>query len=375
MNVSVIGTRGFPLIEGGVEKHCEALYPLLRNDIEITVYRRKPYVNNGYKYDNIKFIDLPSTQIKGFETVFHSLLATLHALINKPDVVHYHNIGPAMFSPLLKIRRIPVVLTYHSPNYEHKKWGFFAKTLLKTSEKIAINFSDKIIFVNKFQMQKYSAEIQKKSVYIPNGIKEPVFSENHNYLDDIGVKRGKYVLSVGRITPEKGFDILIKAFRKSAPKGYKLVIAGGVEFENGYMKELKELSKDIPVIFTGYVHGDDLAQLYTNAALYVLASRNEGFPLVLLEAMSYGLDVIVSDIPASHLIRLESEDYFPCGEEDCLSEKLTDKLKDPHMRSYDLRAYRWDKAALDVADICDHAMSFESGRLYRRQLYENFNDK
>ena len=359
MNVSVIGTRGFPLIEGGVEKHCEALYPLLRNDIEITVYRRKPYVNNGYKYDNIKFIDLPSTQIKGFETVFHSLLATLHALINKPDVVHYHNIGPAMFSPLLKIRRIPVVLTYHSPNYEHKKWGFFAKALLKTSEKIALNFSNKIIFVNKFQMQKYSAEIQKKSVYIPNGIKEPVFSKNHNYLDNIGVERGKYVLSVGRITPEKGFDTLINAFRKSAPEGYKLVIAGGVEFENGYMKELKELSKDIPVIFTGYVYGDNLAQLYTNAALYVLASRNEGFPLVLLEAMSYKLDILTSDISAAHLVKLKGEDYFARGDYKALSRKIDEKLNKPKRRKYDLMEYDWNLIANRVSKIYDGAFALK----------------
>ena len=133
MKVCVIGTRGFPFIQGGVEKHCEMLYPQLKN-VEVTVFRRKPYVTDSSEYENIKFIDLPSTKIKGFEAVLHSLLASIYAIWIKPDVVHFHNIGPALFSPLIKIFSIPVVLTYHSPNYEHKKWGKLARMILKFSE-------------------------------------------------------------------------------------------------------------------------------------------------------------------------------------------------------------------------------------------------
>lgn len=119
MKISVLGTRGFPKIQGGVEKHCESLYPLFNAKYQITVYRRKPYVNSDKTYPNIKFIDLPSTKIKGFEAVFHSFLATLSACFGKSDVVHIHNIGPALFAPLLRLSGKKVVLTYHSPNYEH----------------------------------------------------------------------------------------------------------------------------------------------------------------------------------------------------------------------------------------------------------------
>jgi len=258
-----------------VEKHCESLYPRMNEDI--TVIRRKPYVTEkcmaASNYDNIKFIDLPSTTIKGFEAVYHSYLATRKAIKLRPDVVHIHNIGPALFSGILARKGIPVVLTYHSPNYEHSKWGGFAKRLLLYSEKVALKNSSKIIFVNRFQMEKYSEEIRKKSVYIPNGIAEPAFATSTDYLESIGVEPGKYVLAVGRITPEKGFDTLVKGFRVAKHDGYRLVIAGGVEFESGYMKELKKLAGD-DVVFTGYVFGDKLNQLYTNAALYVLSSNN-----------------------------------------------------------------------------------------------------
>lgn len=352
MKICVMGLRGFPLVEGGVEKHCEYLYPLMRDDMDITVFRRKSYIITDASYKHIKFIDLPSTRIKGLETIIYSFLATRRIIRMKPDVVHIHNIGPALFSGIITKKGIPVVLTYHSPNYEHSKWGGFAKKLLIHSEKIALKNAKQIIFVNQFQMEKYPEEVKKKSVYIPNGICEPVLTHNREYLNEIGVKSGEYILAVGRITPEKGFDTLIKGFRRSKHGGYKLVIAGGVEFESRYMEELKRLGgKDI--IFTGYVYGDKLVQLYSNAALYVLASNNEGFPLVLLEAMSYGLDVLVSDIPATHLIKLNEDDYFRCGDDKTLSKKISERVKGYRKRSYELHDYNWNVIAEKTMNVFD----------------------
>ena len=349
MKVCVFGTRGFPYIEGGVEKHCESLYPLLGEDIEIIVFRRKPYVKNNGEYDNIQFVDLPSTKIKGFEALLHSFLATVYSVFMRPDAVHIHNIGPALFAPILKLFSIPVILTYHSPNYEHKKWGNLARKLLRFCESVALKYSDKIIFVNSFQMQKYPRNICDKSVYIPNGIHMPTVSGKDDYLQELGLEREKYILSVGRITPEKGFHTLIEAFKTLKDSGYKLVIAGGVEFENSYMKELQYLSEDVPMVFTGYVFGESLAQLYAHAALFVLASENEGFPLVLLEAMSYGRNLLVSDIPATHLVKLEESDYFPKGDSEILSRKIQEKLKESPAKNYDLTKYSWEEAAKQVS--------------------------
>ena len=353
MKICIIGTRGFPKIQGGVEKHCEALYvniAKLYNAIDIFVFRRKPYIVSTPDYNKLHFIDLPSTQIKGVETVIHSFFSTWVSIIKRADIIHYHNIGPALFSPLAKLFGIKVVLTYHSANYEHKKWGRFARLVLKLSEKIAFIFSDKIIFVNKFQMEKSSPKFKNKYVYIPNGIPKIKLSEKIDFIQKLGLQKKKYILAVGRITPEKGFDILIKAF-SHLNTDYKLVIAGGVETERSYYKELQNMGPSERVVFTGYTFGDDLCQLYSNAALFVLSSRNEGFPIVLLEAMAYKLDVLVSDIPATHLVDLDRNDYFELDKEGSLEKKILDKLQNIKSRNYNLVDFDWSKIANQVYDI------------------------
>ena len=352
MKICVVGTRGFPEIQGGVEKHCEALYTTMctKLDIKVIVFRRKPYAKTSPYYKNIQFIDLPSTKIKGIETILHSLLATCVSILQKPDIIHFHNIGPAMFSPLVKLFGIKVVLTYHSANYEHKKWGKFAKLLLRISEKIALTYSDSIIFVNKFQLQKSMPKYNKKYVYIPNGIPNIQPSIKTNFIQSLGLESKKYILAVGRITPEKGFDILIKAFAKINTK-YKLVIAGGVETEANYYKELKSMISPDRIIFSGYTTGENLNQLYSNAAFFILSSRNEGFPIVLLEAMAYQLDVLVSDIPATHLVKLEENDYFRLDDENSLINGITYKIQNITRREYDLSHFNWQTIAKEVYTI------------------------
>ena len=144
---------------------------------------------------------------------------------------------------------------------------------------------------------------------------------------------------------------MIRAFCLASTEEYKLVIAGGVEFESGYMEELRNLSNGLPVIFTGYVYGDTLAQLYSNAALFVLASENEGFPLVLLEAMSYSRNVLVSDIPATHLVKLPENAYFPVGDTNVLASKIKEELSNPKEVRFDLSEYNWLYIAQQVSNI------------------------
>lgn len=92
------------MIQGGVEKHCESLYPLFDGSIDFVVFRRKPYVNSSMTYSNIRFIDLPSTKIKGVETIFHSFLAIIASIFHKPDIVHIHNIVASfVFSSIASI--------------------------------------------------------------------------------------------------------------------------------------------------------------------------------------------------------------------------------------------------------------------------------
>ncbi|EKN05750.1 hypothetical protein HMPREF1077_03731 [Parabacteroides johnsonii CL02T12C29] len=305
-------------------------------------------------YSNIRFIDLPSTKIKGVETIFHSFLAIIASIFHKPDIVHIHNIGPALFSPLLHLFGIKIVLTYHSPNYEHDKWGILAKCLLRLSEKIAISASDSILFVNKFQMEKMRksfVSICSKSYYVPNGIPAVIPTKNTDYIKSLGLSPEKYIIGVGRITPEKGFDLLIRSFESMQNNDFKLVIVGGVETESNYFRKLKESIKTDKIIFTGYIYGEKLNQVYSHAALYVLSSYNEGFPLVLLEAMKYNLDVLVSDIPATHLVTLDNQDYFKVGNASDLSLMLQAKIKSVRKRYYDLSEFDWRKIAKQVTEI------------------------
>ena len=219
MKIAVIGTRGFPGIQGGVEVHSENLYTRMK-DVTLRIYRRKPYINerSNKAYPGISYIDLPSTRVKGLEALLHTLISVMHIIFHRVDVVHIHNIGPGLFTPVLKLFGFKVVVTYHSPNYEHKKWGWFARNLLRFGEYLSLNFADKIIFVNRAQMQKFQDKIFTKSLYIANGITPQERSEKSDYIDSIGLTKGEYILSVGRLTPEKGFEYLVSPFTIFAQK-------------------------------------------------------------------------------------------------------------------------------------------------------------
>lgn len=355
MKISVFGTRGFPGIQGGVEKHCENLYSQMPSEFKFTVFRRKAYLNakSTIQYDNIRFIDIVSTKVKGFETFFHSFICTLYCLFQRPDIIHVHNIGPGIFIPILKLFKLKVVLTYHSPNYEHKKWGKFAKLILKIGELFSIHGADIIIFVNQNQKDKYPYKIQQKSYFIPNGIIRQAVSNKKDYIKKLELTPQKYIFTVGRITEEKGFDYLIEAYAASAIKSsYKLVIAGGVDHNSSFAKTIEEKAIQHGVILTGYTEGEQLQQLYSHARLFILPSYNEGFPLVLLEAINYKLPILASDIPGNKQIKLPQAAYFAVGDKEQVREKLEHELnKEFTSCSYNQIVFTWKEISLQVCDI------------------------
>ncbi len=352
MKIAVIGIRGLPGVQGGVERHCENIYPRFGNDTRFVVYRRKPYLtpDSGHKYDGITFIDLPSTRIKGFEAVFHTLLCCLHLIFNRVDIVHIHNIGPGMFAPLIRLLGMRVVLTYHSPNYEHDKWGTISKAILKISENLSLRFANHIIFVNKFQMAKFSPKTRAKSTYLPNGIDKTPPTGDDDFVQKVKADKGQYILAVGRLTPEKGFEHLINAVN-SLDEVKQLVIAGGSDHDTSYFRQLENLNTKGKVIFTGNTSKHDLQQLYSHARMFVLSSVNEGFPLVMLEAMNFGLTMVVSDIPATRLIDLPEEFYATAGDSRSLAERISRLFPVARQRKYDLDLYDWDKIIQQIHNI------------------------
>ena len=353
--IAVIGTRGFPGIQGGVEAHSYHLYTRMA-DVRVRLYRRRAYLTeqSAQTFPNIEYIDLPSTRMKGFEAVWHTLLSVLHILFHRPDVVHIHNIGPGMFAPLLRLVGLPVVLTYHSPNYEHDKWGVMASWLLRQCERISLRYSNRVIFVNKYQMEKCGAI--DKSVFIPNGIDAVTRSTSTSFLEQHDITPGGYLLAVGRLTPEKGLEYLVEAANR-LPQVPQVVIAGASDHDSAYRQQLERLDVHHKVIFTGFTSGEDLCQLYSHARALVLPSVNEGFPMVLLEAMAYGLPVLCSDIPGTRQVALPEQDYFTVKDVDSLCAAITRLLDTPYEpQHYDLQEYDWDTIARQVNVIYDSAI-------------------
>lgn len=364
MRVNVIGTRGFPYVQGGVEKHCEALYPLIAiKGCKVRVFRKAPYIHkiNACKvFREIQFCDLWTPKNKNLETIVHSLLASIICLWERPDIVHIHNIGPSLILPLLKLSRLTTVVTYHSPNYEHAKWSGFAKKCLKIGEEFIRRWADQVIFVSRTQEQLVDC---KNKVYIPNGAIIPDPTSSTDQLTQRGIMPGEYILAVARYSPEKGLHDLIEAF-KGLDCHHKLVIAGDADCETDYSRQLRQLANDDDrVILTGYIDGDCLCQVYTHADLFVLPSYHEGLPMALLEAISYGLSVLVSDIPANREVRLPSERYFRCGDVEDLKAKIRVLLKKKlshedqrEMHNQIKEKYNWDKIADQTIAVYQKAL-------------------
>jgi glycosyltransferase involved in cell wall biosynthesis len=360
LKIFVLGTRGIPDIQGGVEQHCENLYPLIASkEYQITLFRRNPFITNkDLTYSNISFIDLPSSKVPGLEALFHSFLCSMKCLFSRPDIVHIHNIGPGFFVPLLKMAGLKVIMTYHSPNYEHLKWSVFTRHFLKMSEFLSTRFSDKVIFVSLYQKNKLGNK--ENYVHINNGVKFNPLVSGDDYINLIGLQKKEYILSVGRFVEEKGFDLLINAFSRIRRKDLKLVIAGDSDHETNYSVRLRNLAREHNVILPGYVRGEKLQQLYNNARLFVLPSYNEGMPLSLLEAMSYQLPVLASNIPANLQVSLPADSYFVSGDEESLRMQLNLLLQiDAGSVVYDLTPYDWNQVALETKKIYKGLMNGE----------------
>ncbi|MBD5232240.1 MAG: glycosyltransferase family 4 protein [Bacteroidales bacterium] len=352
-SLAVIGIRGFPGVQGGVESHCEQLIPRLARQLHCRVFRRKPYLTDASHTEipGVSFTDLTSTRIGGFESLWHTFKASLRLILSRPDVVNVHNIGPGLFTPLLRLAGLKVVLTYHSPNYEHDKWSAPAKLLLRVAEKLSLGFANHIIFVSPVQRARYSEKILRKSTAIPNGITPIGIDRNTGFLERHSLRPGGYILAVGRLTPEKGFDNLIRAVNLLPDPHARLVIAGSADHNPAYLDYLKSLDTHSRTLFTGYTYGADLAQLYTHASLYVLSSHNEGFPMVLLEAMSHDLPIVSTDIPAAHIIPLPAENYCKDRDPQAMADAIARVLEKQERPTYDLTPYDWDNIATQTLEI------------------------
>jgi glycosyltransferase involved in cell wall biosynthesis len=266
---------------------------------------------------------LPAFRHKFCENILHTLLGTLVSLKYKTDILHFQAVGSALLIPLARLLGMKVVFTSHGSEYERRKWGTFAKLVLKLSEFIGITFANEVIAISRNIADEIKEKYDRNTTVIPNGVYIPRIARGENNLKKYNLGKKKYVLSVGRFVPEKGFHTLINAFNMAALDGFKLVIAGDADHQDTYSCGLKKsVLKNENIILPGFVTGEALQELFSYAALFVLPSYYEGLSIVLLEALSYGLSCIASDIPANRNMNLAEERFFKPGDERMLSEML-----------------------------------------------------
>ena len=357
MKIVVVGLRGFPNIQGGIETHCEELYPrLVALGHDVTVVRRCGFVKENppmISYKGVKFKDINSPFIIGLEAAIHTFKGIWYAKKVNADIVHIHAIGPSITIPLAKLLGLKIVMTHHGLDYNREKWGFLARFILKIGETFAALFAKDIIsistVISETLKKKYNRSKRVHLIY--NGITtfpSPNIDKSE-YLKSIGLQPGKYILAVGRFVEEKRFDRLIEAFIKLKHPEYQLVIVGNTDYKTDYCYFLKDFAIENQVILPGIVKGQNLSDLYANAALFVLPSSHEGLPISLLEAMSFERKVLASDIPANLAIGLPQNNYFKLNNlEDMIThiQILLDKKESN--QTYDITKYNWDHIAKQV---------------------------
>ncbi len=362
MKICVTGTRGFPGVQGGVETHCQQLYPkLAAMGTDVTVFTRTPYLNRPFRtqWQGVKFSNLPCPKRTSLEAILHTLLALILAKLKSPNIIHIHAIGPCLLVPLAKAIGLKVVITHHGPDYQRAKWGKVAKAMLMLGERWGCKYADQIIAISSDIKSHIEEKFGRQAQLVPNGVVISPKSKGTDYIKGIALVPDKYILAVARFVPEKGLEHLIAAFG-SLETNWKLVIAGDADHQTPYSRGLKSLAqKTKGVVLTGFITGEPLEQLYSHAGLFVLPSYFEGLPIVLLEALSYGLSVLVSDIPANKEVALDKDRYFPPGNESILATKLdywmnrgplTDDQRTGQLEMV-RQKYNWDNVAQQVLQI------------------------
>ena len=317
MKVVVVGTRGFPGVPGGVEQHCEQLYPRLASrGCQVTVLTRASYLPPGKRpkaWRGVGFLHLPAVRSKHFEAALHTLHGVLAARFLRPDLLHVHAIGPALFVPLARALGMKTVMTDHGPDYQRGKWGRAAKSMLTLGESLGARYSSRVIAISKGIAADIGERYQRSDVvYIPNGVAIPELVPPGETLKRLALRPGGYLFTACRFVPEKGLTDLVAAFARIKAPELKLVIAGEAHFENSTSRAVKAArAADPRIVLAGFVSGRPLAELFSHAGLFVLPSLYEGLPIALLEALSYGLPAAVSDIPPHREVPLPSFRYFP----------------------------------------------------------------
>lgn len=363
LKIAMLGHKRIPSREGGIEIVVEELCTRMAElGHDVTCYNRKGHHVSGKDFDNevsdtykgIKIKNVFTIDKRGIAAMTASVTGAIAAAFGKFDVVHFHAEGPCAMLWLPKLFRKRCIATIHGLDHQRAKWGKLASTYIMLGEKCAVKFADEIIVLSEGVQKYFMDTYGRKTQFIPNGVNRPVLRKADIIKEKFGLEKDSYLLFLGRLVPEKGIRYLIEAF-KQVQTDKKLVIAGGSSDTEEFAEELKQLAEgDNRILFTGFVQGEELDELYSNAYIYTLPSDLEGMPLSLLEAMSYGNCCLVSDIEECASVVEDKAMIFKKSDVKDLKEKLQEACEDLEMvTGYKCEAadficgkYNWD----DVTD-------------------------
>ena len=363
MRIAMFGHKRIPSREGGVEIVVEELsVRMAAMGHEVTCYNRDGHHVSGAQFDGKMTEQLNGVRLKtvwtldkkGLAAVTSSICAAFCIAFSKADVVHIHAEGPALMCWLPKLLGKKVIVTVHGLDWQREKWkGGFGAKYIHLGEKMAVRFADEIIVLSRNVQRYFEDTYGRKTVMIPNGVTRPKHQEVREITEKYGLHKDEYILFLGRLVPEKGIHYLIEAYQ-NIRTDKKLVIAGGSSDSDDYGQKLRQMAAENEnILFTGFIQGRILEELYSNAYLYVLPSDVEGMPLSLLEAMSYGNCCLVSDIPECGEVVEGHGVTFPKADVEKLAEKIQQLCDAPEtVRHYKETAcdficgkYSWDDVA------------------------------
>lgn len=331
LRIAMLGHKRIDSREGGVEiVVTELATRMVAAGHSVTCYNRKGHHVSGTAHDEaakkeykgVRLKSVLTIDKKGLAAMTASFSAAVKAAFGKYDVVHFHAEGPCAMLWLPKLFGKRCIATIHGLDHQRAKWGKFASWYILSGEKCAVRHADEIIVLSENVQNYFSETYGRKTVFIPNCVNRPEIAEAREITELYGLNKDEYILYLGRLVPEKGVKYLIEAY-KQLKTDKKLVIAGGSSDTSVYEKECRVLADDdTRIIFTGFVQGRVLEELYSNAYVYVLPSDLEGMPLSLLEAMSYGNCCLTSDIPECATVTEEYGLTFRKGDVAALKDKL-----------------------------------------------------
>lgn len=305
MKIAVIGAKGLPPKQGGIEHYCAEVYPRMVNQgHSVDLFARSSYTESSwlsrYDFEGVQVISLPGLHMRGVDALITSGLGAIAATAKKYDIVHFHALGPSLFTCMPRISpSTKVVVTCQGLDWQRAKWDSFSSRLIQMGEKAAVRFANELIVVSEALQNYFWETYKRRTVYIPNAPASYAESDpDFGYGTQLGLNQKRYILFLGRLVPEKRPDLLVEAFNTLKPSGWKLVLAGGVSDTKSFTSQLlANVAKNPDIVFAGELRGSRLWEIVRGSGLFVLPSDLEGLPLAMLEAMQEGIPVLASNIP------------------------------------------------------------------------------